>query len=232
MFDTRKFGGYLARLRKRADMTQSELADKLNLTRQAISRYELGDSFPDVSILVLIADIFGVTLDQLISSGEPSRGEALILSSVAQGLDCHTAENMSDVVNLAPYLKPSVLEKLSEGLGKQGIDISNIVSLANYLNDESVLRLLEKASFDGVDTGLLEVLMPMLDVRSKIHIFAKILDGEIDWHLIKSLVVFGDMASSPIEAAVIEGALPWEALDLMREGFYELSEKRKRENDL
>ena len=64
MFDTRKFGGYVSRLRKNADMTQSELADKLNLTRQAISRYELGDSFPDVSILVLIADIFHVTLDE------------------------------------------------------------------------------------------------------------------------------------------------------------------------
>ena len=57
MFDTKKFGGYLSRLLKNADMTQTELADRLNLTRQAISRYEHGDSFPDVSILVLIADI-------------------------------------------------------------------------------------------------------------------------------------------------------------------------------
>ena len=44
MFDTKKFGGYLARLRKRADMTQSEVADRLNVTRQAISKYEIGGS--------------------------------------------------------------------------------------------------------------------------------------------------------------------------------------------
>lgn len=62
MFDTKKFGGYFSRLRKNADMTQIELADRLNLTRQAISRYEHGDSFPDISILVLISDIFGVSL--------------------------------------------------------------------------------------------------------------------------------------------------------------------------
>ena len=45
MFDTIKFGAFLAKLRKSADMTQSELGDRLNLTRQAISRYECGDSF-------------------------------------------------------------------------------------------------------------------------------------------------------------------------------------------
>lgn len=48
MFDIKKFGGYLCCLRKNADMTQMELADKLNLTRQAVPRYEHGDSFPDV----------------------------------------------------------------------------------------------------------------------------------------------------------------------------------------
>lgn len=65
MFDTRKFGRYLSRLRKNADMTQSELADILNLTRQAISRYEIGESFPDISILILIADCFHITVDEI-----------------------------------------------------------------------------------------------------------------------------------------------------------------------
>ena len=45
MFDTAKFGAYIASLRKAADMTQSELGDRLGLTRQAISRYECGESF-------------------------------------------------------------------------------------------------------------------------------------------------------------------------------------------
>ena len=71
IFNTQKFGGYIALLRKKADMTQSELADRLNITRQAVSKYEVGDSFPDVSILVSIAEVFGVTLDELIAAGEP-----------------------------------------------------------------------------------------------------------------------------------------------------------------
>jgi len=84
MFDTKKFGGYLSRLRKNADMTQIELADRLNLTRQAISRYEHGDSFPDISILVLISDIFDITLDELIGSGEPTHGESRIRNLIKE----------------------------------------------------------------------------------------------------------------------------------------------------
>ena len=44
MFDPVKFGGMIARLRKRADMTQSELGDRLGVTRQAVSKYEVGGS--------------------------------------------------------------------------------------------------------------------------------------------------------------------------------------------
>lgn len=216
MFNTKKFGGYLSRLRKKADMTQSKLAEKLAVTRQAVSGYERGDSFPDVSILVLIADIFGVTLDDLINSGEPTRGESLILGNVALGNSDVIAESVSDIVNLAPFLKPSVLDKLSAGLNKKGIDISYIVSLAEYLNDDSVIALLENTTFNTISDELLEKLMPILDEKSKSTIFQKILDGEMDWHLIKSLMPYADYMSSQIEAAIIEGAIPWEVMETMR----------------
>ena len=72
-------------LRTKNNMTQMELADRLNLTRQAISRYEHGESFPDISILVLIADVFHVTIDELVKSGEPTRGESAILEGIATG---------------------------------------------------------------------------------------------------------------------------------------------------
>ncbi|MEA4832620.1 hypothetical protein SDC9_145911 [bioreactor metagenome] len=231
MFDTKKFGGYVSKLRKNSDMTQSELAERLNLTRQAVSKYETGDSFPDVTILVLIADTFGVTLDELINSGEPTRGEAAILDSAAKGRDV-IAESLADIVNLAPLLKPSVLTKMSNGLSKQGIDISSIVKLAEYLNDEGVISLLESATYDTVNDELLEKLMPVLDDKSKGMIFQKILDGEIDWHLIKTIVPYAEYMSSQIEAAVVEGALPWEALSILHEGLKISWEKKKKDGEL
>ena len=71
MFDIKKFGEYIAAKRKAAGMKQSDLAEKVNLTRQSISKYETGECFPDILIVIKIADIFGITLDELIKSGVP-----------------------------------------------------------------------------------------------------------------------------------------------------------------
>ncbi len=234
MFNTKRFGLYLARLRKGADMTQSGLADKLNLTRQAVSAYERGDSFPDVSILVHIADIFGVSLDELINSGEPTRGEAAILRTVAEGRENVPPQNLSqtDIANLAPFLKPSVLGKLSECLAARGIDISGVVSLAEYLSDDAVAELIENASFDSVSEELLAKLVPILDDRSKGTIFQKILEGEMDWRLIRIMIPYAENMVSLIEAAVVEGALPPEALGVMHEGQAALWEKRRKNDEI
>lgn len=215
MFDTVKFGAYLARLRKGADMTQSELGEKLSVTRQAISKYELGDSFPDISVLVLISEVFGVGVEELISSGNPSRGEARILGDIAAGQGDVVAQSVSDLISLAPLLKPSILERLALSLGGRGIDISNIVDLARYLSDKSVLELLENASFQSVDEQLLERLIPLLDDESKASIFEKILDGEMDWHMIKTLLPYAKYITPQIEAAVIEGVLPYEVIGMI-----------------
>lgn len=221
MFDTMKFGKALSTLRKEADMTQNEVADRLNLSRQAISKYERGESFPDISVIVMIAELFNVTLDELIGYGEPANGESSILKNVAKGNPNIVAESIADVVNLAPLLKPSILTKLSHQFEKQGIDISDIIILAEYLNDESVVKLIEKATFDDINDELLEKFIPMLNHDSKEAIFQKILDGEIDWHFIKALLPYADYIITQIEAAVVTGALPWEVLDILNDYYWD-----------
>lgn len=216
MFDITKFGGYLCRLRKNADMTQSELANKLDVTHQAISRYEKGLCFPDISILVLLAEIFNVTLDELINAGEPSKGESNILENVAKGNSDIAPADFQDIVGLAPMLKPSVLAKLSENCKKQGVDISNIVELAEYLNDDAVLPLVEEADFRTLNDELMKKLLPLLDMRSKQVLFERMFNGELDLHFIEIILPYAEEITSQIEAAVIEGALPNETLDLLR----------------
>lgn len=54
-------------LRKAAGMTQLELAERLNYSDKAISKWERGESLPDIAVLKQIADLFHVTIDYLIS---------------------------------------------------------------------------------------------------------------------------------------------------------------------
>lgn len=56
--------------RKQGQMTQAELAMKLNYSDKAVSKWERGDSLPDVATLVLLAQVLGVTVNQLIYAPE------------------------------------------------------------------------------------------------------------------------------------------------------------------
>jgi len=59
------FSDNLVQLRKLNDMTQEELAEAVGVTRQAIAKWEAGDSVPDLERCKAIADVFGVSLDDL-----------------------------------------------------------------------------------------------------------------------------------------------------------------------
>lgn len=217
MFDTKKFGAYVARQRKNADLTQSELAEKLNLTRQAVSKYELGDSFPDISILVQIAKIFKITLDELIGSGNPTKGETEIIKNVIDTEE--STISINDIINLAPLIKPSILGVFSKKLRGEGINISHVVSMMQYLNDEDVVQVFTSAGCNLMDNELLEKIIPFLDIASKEVILKKIIEGECDWHLIKALLPHMGSIAPLLEAAVMEGALPKEVLETVSDYF-------------
>lgn len=61
------FKDNLIQLRKIYNMSQEELADKLGVTRQTVSKYETGESLPDIEKCAAIAAVFGVTIDDLIN---------------------------------------------------------------------------------------------------------------------------------------------------------------------
>ena len=64
-----RFGNYLYTLRRGKGMTQAELADLLGITNKAVSKWETGEAFPETAQLVPLADIFGVSVDDLLRGG-------------------------------------------------------------------------------------------------------------------------------------------------------------------
>ncbi len=74
--DNNFFGENIKRLRREAGMSQEELAEKLGVTSQAVSKWECALSLPDISLILPLADLFGVSADGLLRGEKKASCEA------------------------------------------------------------------------------------------------------------------------------------------------------------
>lgn len=75
-----KIGSKLLQLRKKAGLSQGEMADRLGVSRQAISKWECDESLPDSENLIMIAKLFAISLDELVDN-VPAAQEACAQSN-------------------------------------------------------------------------------------------------------------------------------------------------------
>ena len=66
-----ELGNRLYELRKQKGLSQEELANRLDVIRQTVSKWELGDSTPDLHKLVLLGELFEISLDELVLGKVP-----------------------------------------------------------------------------------------------------------------------------------------------------------------
>ncbi len=65
-----EIGKFIAKCRKGKKLTQAQLAEKLNITDRAVSKWETGKSMPDSSIMLELCEILGITVNELLSGEE------------------------------------------------------------------------------------------------------------------------------------------------------------------
>jgi transcriptional regulator with XRE-family HTH domain len=87
--DSKEIGLFLKSLRVAKGYTQQEAADKLYLSAKTVSKWEVGDGIPDISILPAVADLYGVTIDEILRGKKNSPEESL------KPVDAKAAENAS-----------------------------------------------------------------------------------------------------------------------------------------
>lgn len=73
--EKKTMGGFLAALRRASGMTQKELAERLSVSDKSVSRWERDDGAPDLSLIPVIAEVFGVTCDELLRGERATAGE-------------------------------------------------------------------------------------------------------------------------------------------------------------
>ena len=81
--DQIKIGRFIADRRKKASLTQMQLAEKLNITDRAISKWENGKSLPDSSIMLELCDVLGISVNDLLS------GEVVTMENYNKEIEKH-----------------------------------------------------------------------------------------------------------------------------------------------
>lgn len=101
-------GKFIAELRREAGFTQKELGEKLSVSYKTVSRWECDETLPDLSLIPVIAEVFGVTADELL------RGER----KVAASDEIFQKENAGTKSEAAT--KPEATEKNTQAVSKRG----------------------------------------------------------------------------------------------------------------
>lgn len=122
-------GRKIATLRKRKDMTQLELADKMGISFQAVSNWERGLSMPDISKLPELASLFEVSIGELL--GEEATPVVKVMESHED-----TLVTPKELVDAAPLLKPSQVDTLAAQLPVT--DFDEITPLLPFVGTELV----------------------------------------------------------------------------------------------
>lgn len=134
------FSENLIELRKYHDYSQEELAEMIGVSRQTLSKYETGESLPDIEKSKLLADVFSVTIDDLINH-EKSDEESLGLGVPPKGKHVFGMVKVGDKGQIVIPAKARKIFDIQPGdnlivLGDegQGIAIIKEKGLLNLLN--------------------------------------------------------------------------------------------------
>ena len=134
MFDMIKIGRKISDMRKEKDMTQMELAEKLNISYQAVSNWERGNSMPDISKLPELAQLFNISIDDLLDESSPMINH--IIDNTVDEYCQNDEVNVSELAEIAPIMKPSQINATLENF--KNISIEDITDLVSFLDDDTI----------------------------------------------------------------------------------------------
>ena len=120
------FGNQIKNIRKKESLTQEQFAIKLNVSRQAVSNWENNKNLPDIGMLILMSNIFKISLDELIKGDD--RMNNMTEKVIKDGSETRRAKfNMITSIIGSVLLCIGILLLVIKGMSVEYIDANGIL---------------------------------------------------------------------------------------------------------
>lgn len=203
--DVRKIGAFISDLRKHNNYTQAELAQLLNVSPQAVSKWERGESMPDISLLPLMAKLLGVTVDELLNGERhhaPSSVEQHVAAAVEQpgepeyiqmhaGHPGHAGHKLTidQVCGLAPFMSKDALNTMIER-AEGDVNWTNVNALAPFLGRTTLEKLVDRVIDGTIEVKRILNIAPFLGHETLDRLIQYAENGGLDGEVIARLGPF------------------------------------------
>lgn len=169
--DKIKIGKIICEKRKAKGLTQTELAEKLGLSFQAVSNWECGNSLPDLSNILELSSLFNVSINELLGKEETNKAipntnkdelsqydiEALhLLKDVT---DSNTS-NIGRMIMLMPFVSENTVNEIINELCRKNINIKLITPFAPFSDQKTIDAVVEYMYSQGFTAKDLYPLLP------------------------------------------------------------------------
>lgn len=247
--DMQKVGAFISERRRSMDYTQAELAGLLTISHQAVSKWERGESLPDVALLPDLAKLLNVSIDTMLNGGE-ARAIASSIPSFSNSDDleptessvnstAHSEEQMlqqqfsiDHVKSLAPFLPKETLEEMV-GQIAQVISWSDLHALAPFIGRSALEELVNKIGDTSFPANQLIALAPFLGQDVLRRLLNHVEESSLDWGTVHALAPFVDVSLliermdidrlTPAQLSGLAPFLPPELLNTIVRSFTHLS---------
>lgn len=201
MIDNRTVGRTIAKLRQAKGMTQQQLAAAMNVSHQAVSKWENGAALPDIQTLVELTQLFGITVEQLLNGEVPetrledrdedafservhSIGSFVnnVINDIGSALKSENkSENKESEVN-------EPVENSATEETQANVDLQKLLEMAPYMSKSAVSEMLEKCG-RKLTAAEIARFAPFVD-PSCLEKLIRESEGEISWDSLRKLAPF------------------------------------------
>lgn len=191
-FNMQEIGRKIAHFRKAKNMTQMNLADQMNISYQAVSNWERGQTMPDISKLPELASILGCSVDNLLGNERA----ADIVQHIVEKSELKEAISAEELSAVAPALEPEetkrIFEEQTTGKKESTWTIRDLMQLAPFLDEDLLSNYVRQLASNGISLREISQLAPFLDSETLAALCRMEVENSDDISAISSLAPFLD----------------------------------------